>query len=1024
MDHRVVDKKLQILRQLEIELSQPIEGWQFRTAENPEVGKYEMDGGWQRIETPARFPAGKTVFLKTRFTVPESVELKDTYLSFGFEDLEGLLFVDGEPYAGLDALHDRVPVPRAGALQIEIEFTSVPALWRAPELAAHGSVFSGSSICVVNRKIEQLYYDVRFAWETARVSADPRRKPLLETAIETALLAVDLTSPRQRLLREVGRARRMFRQQLAAIGPDPEAGGIYAVGHTHIDVAWLWPLRETVRKCSRTFSTACRLMERYPHFRFTCSQAQLYQYTKENYPALYRQIKKWVKSGRWETAGAMWVEADCNATSGESLVRQILHGLRFFHQEFGTRPRICWLPDVFGYPSSLPEILAGCGVEYFYTYKLHWQAENPFPHSLFHWRGLDGTEVLAHVVNHLGAYNNRLDPEHMSVGWDRYAQKAEYPEVIFPFGAGDGGGGVSEELLEMYKRAEGRFPGLPAVRIGTAESFFDQVVEADPDLPVWDGELYVQTHRGTYTTQSATKRANRQGELLLRDAEIFGSLALLAGKEFPTDSIDEAWKQILLLQFHDILPGSSIDVVYDESRAEYARALATAQQVAEESVAAIVSRPGRGKNDGICVFNSLSWPRQDVFAARIPDWEGPISLIGPDGARHPVQVVSRGDGEATILCRGGAVPATGYALYSLSDRDAGVEDELSVSPTRLENRFIRLTLNRQGGVIRLYDKINRRDIIPRGAVGNDLQLFQDGPEREDAWNIHETSDKRRYPFEGQTTVRVIETGPVRGLVRVERVHRHSCFEQDIAIYGGSNRIDFITRVDWQERQTMLKVAFPLEVRTTRATYEVQFGAYERPTHRNTSWDQQKFEVPGQQWADLSEAGYGVSLLNDSRYGYDVKDHVLRLTLLRSTIWPDPQADRGQHEFTYALLPHAGSWVEGETVRRAWELNAPARAFPVRLESGADRARSFISFAGAAAVLQALKPAEDGRGLILRLYEPNGGRGELSVRVDFPVCRVLECNLVEEDAGEVALRKGTFRVAIRPFQIRTFRLLTD
>ena len=1024
MDYRVVDKKLQILRELETEFSQPIKGWQLRTAENPATGEYKFDSSWQRSETPARFPAGKTVFLKTRITVPESVELADTYLSFGFEDLEGLISIDGEPYAGLDALHDRVPVPRTGALKVEIEFMSMPALWRAPELAARCSVFWGGDIRVINRKIEQLYYDVRFAWETAKVSTDPRRKPLLEAAIEAALLAVDLTLPRQRLLQEVGRAQKILRQQLAAIEPDPEAGGIYAVGHTHIDVAWLWPLRETVRKCGRTFSTACRLMERYPHFRFTCSQAQLYQYTKENYPALYSQIKKWVKSGRWETAGAMWVEADCNATSGESLVRQILHGLRFFDQEFGTRPRICWLPDVFGYPSSLPEILAGCGVEYFYTYKLHWQAQNPFPHSLFHWRGIDGTQVLAHVVNHLGAYNNVMDPEHLSIGWDRYSQKAEYPEVIFPFGAGDGGGGVSEELMEMLKRAEGQFPGLPAVRIGTAEGFFDEVAEAGPELPVWDGELYVETHRGTYTTQSAAKRANRQSELLLRDAEIFGSLALLTGKEFPADSIGEAWKQTLLLQFHDILPGSSIDVVYAEATAEYARIRATAQQVAKESMAAIVPCPVSGQNDGVCVFNSLSWPRQDIFAAQIADREGQISLAGPDGTRYPAQVVSRREGEATILCRGDAVPPMGYALYSLSDQAADVEEELSVSPTRLENRFFRLTLNRQGGVTRLYDKINRRDILPRGTIGNDLQLFQDGPEREDAWNIHETSDKRRYPFEGQTTVQVIESGPVRGLVRVKRSHRSSCFEQDIALYSGSKRIDFITRVDWQERHTMLKVAFPLEIRSTRATYEVQFGAYERPTHRNTSWEQQKFEVPGQQWADLSEAGYGVSLLNDCRYGYDVKENVLRLTLLRSTIWPDPQADRGQHEFTYALLPHTGSWVEGETVRRAWELNVPARAFPVRLADGVDSSRSFISFAGTEAVLQTLKPAEDGRGLILRLYEPNGGRGDLSVSVGFPVREVLECNLVEEDAGEVALHKGVFRVAIRPFQIRTFRLLMD
>ncbi len=1024
MDYRVVGKKLQILQGLAIENSRPVTGWQARTADHIAPGEYRFDVPWRKTPVPVTFPAGKTVFLRTEVTVPAGLPLDRTYLSFDFPDMEGLLRLDGAAYAGIDWAHPRVVVPKRGRLEVELEFMSVPGIWQAPEPASRRGTFGGGSLCVVDREIESFCYDLRFAWETARTITDPRRKPLLDEAIEAALLAVDLTLPRERLLSEVARAGRLLRQKLGAIAPDREAGSLYAVGHTHIDTAWLWPLRETVRKCGRTFSTACRLMERFPDYRFTCSQPQLYQYTKQHHPEVFREIKKWVKTGRWETAGAMWVEADCNATSGESLIRQMLYGLDFFRKEFGTRPRMCWLPDVFGYPASLPTILAGCGVKYFYTYKLHWQAKNPFPVHLFRWRGLDGSEVVAHVVNHVGAYNNMMTPEHLAKGWDLYAQKAEYPEVIFPFGFGDGGGGVTEDMMEMFKRAKGQFPGLPAVRLGTAEGYFDDVVAARPALPLWDGELYVETHRGTYTTQSEMKRANRLTELRLREAEIIGSLASLAGQKFDAAALRGAWEATLLQQFHDILPGSSIGEVYAEALPSLARVQAEVGRVAEAGMAALGRTDIGGPANALCVFNTLSWERQDVVTAEIPDAKGVRSITASDGTRHAVQVVGRSRGRATIVCRPGALPALGYAVLPLSSEPADAFDgKLSVSMTRIENDFFRIALNREGGITRLYDKRSRRDVLAPGTVGNELQLLQDGPEFEDAWNVHDTNDKRHYPFEGATTVRLVETGPVRGVVRVKRTHRGSTFEQDIVVYAGVARIDFVTRVDWQERQTLLKVAFPLDVRATRATYEVQFGACERATHRNTSWEQQKFEVPAQRWADLSETGFGVSLLNDCRYGYDALENVLRLTLLRSASWPDPQADRGRHEFTYALLPHAGGWAEGETVRRAWELNVPATARPVRCAAGEPEAHNFITIDGLDVVVETLKPAEDGRGLILRLYEPNGARGEATVRLRTPVKRVVECNLVEENGAAVTVRQGAFRVPVRPFAIRTFRLLT-
>ena len=1022
MDHRIVTKKLQMLQGMAAEFVAPVPAWQYRTADHLAPYEYVFAHDWRRAKLPLQIPAGRTVIVKGQASVPRTAAIADTYLSFSFQDMEGILRVDGKAYAGLDANHMRVPVPKHGRIALEAEFISVPAVLHLPELASRSGCFSGASICTADRVIEAFCYDVRFAWETARLITDPRRKPLLEEAIEAALLAVDLTLPRDRLLGEVSQATRILKRRIAGIAPDPEAGSLFAVGHTHIDTAWLWPLRESIRKCGRTFSTACRLMERYPDFHFTCSQPQLYQYTKQHFPEVYAQIRKWVRSGRWETAGAMWVEADCNVTSGESLIRQMLYGIEFFRREFGTRPRMCWLPDVFGYPSSLPEILAGCGVKYFYTYKLHWQATNRFPAHLFRWRGLDGTEVMAHVVNHLGAYNNYPAPDQILKGWELYAQKAEYPEVIFPFGYGDGGGGVNEDMMEMLQRAKGQYPGLPAVRTGTAEQFFDNVAAAAPALPVWDGELYVETHRGTYTTQSAMKRANRTSELLLREAEILGCVASLRGHRFSARTLRHAWEDTLVHQFHDILPGSSIGMVYTEALQAHARVQTDARRSADASLTQIVPCRAGAQGNAVFVFNSLSWPRADVVTVEVPDPGASPCITGTDGIRRPAQVISRAKGKATLVFHPAQVPPMGYAVFPLAHDPAPRAHKISCTPTRIENPFFRITLNRDGAIQRLYDKRNRRDVLPRGSVGNDLQLLQDGPEHEDAWNVHPSIDGRRYSFEGKTRIRVVETGPVRGLVRVQRAHRKSMIEQDIVVYADIARIDFVTRVDWQERNTMLKAAFPLAVRSTRATYEVQFGAYERPTHRNTSWDQQKFEVPGQRWADISESGYGVSLLNDSRYGYDAKDNVLRLTLLRSTTFPDPQADRGRHEFTYSLYPHAGGWVEAQTVRRAWELNVPARPMAMRADGQTPEGHSYVSVEGAGVVIETLKPAEDGQGLILRLYEPHGARGDVTVRLGVPVSSVSECNLVEEDGERLAVKRNAFRFAIGPFQIRTFRLL--
>ena len=662
---------------------------------------------------------------------------------------------------------------------------------------------------------------------------------------------------------------------------------------------------------------------------------------------------------------------------------------------------------------SLPQILKGSGIAYFYTYKLHWQSRNRFPHSTFQWRGLDGSEVLAHIPWSVHAYNGDPIPSQLRQGWERHPQKGVYPELLFPYGWGDGGGGANDEMLGRIKRASRPFPGVPRVRIGTVNRFFADIEETNPDLPVWDGELYLETHRGVLTTQARMKRANRKSELLLRDAEILASMAKVSGRRVDTRPLREAWHTTCLHHFHDILPGSSIGQVYDEALADHQEVQETACAVVDRALGALLSRKKRTRNNALFVLNTVSWPRNDVVSAPAP-FAGIKSLVDAAGRVYPVQA----DGRSSLIFEPAVIPPMGYAVLQCSRNVAEPGASFTVTNGKIETPLYRIRLDRDGAIRSLYDKVNKREVVAEGGAANDLQLFQDGPEREDAWNVHATYEKRRYPFDGRTRIQVVEQGPVRGVVRVTRTYRDSTIEQDLMIYARTPRIDFVTRVDWQDRQVMLKAAFPVAVRSPRATYEVQFGAVERPTHRNTSWDEEKFEVAAQRWADLSEAGYGVSLLNDCKYGHDTRDNIIRITLLRSTSWPDPNADKGRHEFTYSLFPHAGNWTDAGTVRRAAELNIPVRA--VATATAEPAAVSFFEVEGPA-VLDTVKPAEEGGGIVLRLYEPHGGRGEVRVRCKGPIETVTACNLVEEDEDEVRVREGMFRFSMKPFQVRTFRV---
>jgi len=821
-----------------------------------------------------------------------------------------------------------------------------------------------------------------------------------------------------------------------AINRSPDLPRITVSGHAHLDVGWMWPYWRTRQKIAHTVSNVLGLMERYPDYHYSQSQPQLLQWLKEDVPELYARVKQRVAEGRFEPVGAMWVEADCNLTSGESLIRQIIHGTRFWQQEFAVRPRQIWLPDVFGYSAALPQIMLGCNIPVFMTTKISWNQFNRMPCDTFRWRGIDGSEVLTHFITApelngtttFYTYNGPLRPADMTGTWMNYRQKDINDHLLYLGGWGDGGGGPAEEQIERLQ-IMADLPDFPQVRAGRAGDYFTELYQRvweNPRLPTWVGELYLEYHRGTYTSQARVKQANRRAELFYREVELLNAWASLYGMPSRQEQLNQGWRLVLLNQFHDVLPGSSIHEVYDDAERIYAEAHAVGKKIYDEALAVVLQHIPVGER-ALLLLNTLAWERTDPIQApaqlapslphaqQTTDWEG-NQLLLLDGLRVPpcgVQVVSTASSAATGEAQ---TPSTCRATY------AG--DEAIV----LQNAYYDLRIDDQGEISRLYDKRAERDILASGHTGNQLIAYEDRPLNFDAWDIDLFYEEKPYPVQLVTSMRIIEEGPVRATVEIVRPYLSSRITQRISLWRNSPRIDIATEIHWHERQSLLKAVFPLAINSTRATYEIQFGSVERPTHRNTSWDIARFEVCAHRWIDVSEGGYGVSLLNDGKYGHDVHDNVVRLTLLKSAVYPDAHADEGLHRFTYSLLPHVGDWREAQSVRRAYELNVPVLCVagspgssPIHRGSPLDQRTSFIQTGCTHVIIETVKPAEDGDGLIVRLYEAHNQRGRGTLTFATSLLSAQECNLLEEPLNAVSYQRNTLSFQVRPFEIKTFRV---
>ena len=887
--------------------------------------------------------------------------------------------------------------------------------WIEDQSKRHGSYDGTLRSC----RVARLDYDKWQLWFDFVIANDLVRSLPDGTARRMQVLRI--ASDAQTVLATQGAAAaRKAIARIYELAPDPAAPIVYAIGHAHIDTGWLWPVRETIRKCARTFSSQIHNIETYPGYKFGASQAQLYDFTRRRYPALYEKIKKAVADGSWEIQGGMWVEADCNLPSGESLVRQFLVGKNFFRDEFGVDVQNLWLPDVFGYSGNLPQILRRAGMGYFLTQKLSWNVYNKFPHNTFWWRGIDGSTVLAHFPPE-DDYNSRLIPSGLRKHETNNAEAGLVDEAISLFGIGDGGGGPTENYIERGIRCQ-HLNGCPPVRFSFAQPALEKMAAYGDRLDTWDGELYFELHRGTFTSQTAIKRWNRRAEEAFRAAEMLCAMAAFpaGGSEgaapqpfaYPAEAFLDLWKRLLINQFHDIIPGSSIRRIYDEQVPRVQAVVKRLKELQAEAAATLLAPDA----DAVSFFN----PSSTSFRGALPLPSG-WSAATQDGAPLPVQASS--DGPVALV----SVPPLSFATIRRAEQGFGgaapgrcPAPSAAAAQLVLENALVRYVFDPATlQLVECLDKETGRRLVTADEPANRLELFEDIPHCYDAWDVEE------YALDMRTdTARVISveavSGPVRqGLVATLSIGSATTLRQQIWLEEGSKRLDFVTDADWHENHKFLRVAFPVAVQTQEARFEIQYGSVARPTHDNTKWQHAQFECVGHRYADLSEHDFGAALLNDSKYGYRAKRNELSLSLLRAPTYPDADADRGPNHFVYAFLPHAGDLASSDVLAHAAILNqgverfegmalrpGPASPLPVRVDGP-------VEFA-------VLKRAEKEDCLVLRLVELRGVRSEARITLAPGAGRLVETNLMEwEDLGEVDVSRP---LEFSPFAIRTFKLV--
>ncbi|HEY0866476.1 MAG TPA: alpha-mannosidase [Fimbriimonas sp.] len=942
---------------------------------------------------------------------------------------ERTVWKDNSPWCGVDVEHSDFGWLEGSAMSgggtaaeggEEVEYY-VQAYTRNAQTTVHGKEkprtptterVDRAELVVVDPETKDLLFDVDFAVGLA--TATDRDDPTFAIVLRALNDVANLYDEANR--ETVGRCRKILRDALGSINGEIKHT-IVPVGHAHLDTAWLWPLSITKLKMAHTTATQLGLMERYPEYVFVHSQASQYEWLEKDYPDLFERVKAAIARGQWEPVGSMWVEADCNLTGAESMIRQFLYGRRYFRKHFGYTTDDMWLPDVFGYSAALPQILAKFNIKYFLTQKISWNQMNKFPHHTFWWQGIDGTKIWSHFPP-ADTYNASGEPKEVLYSVKNYKDHGRMDQSLYVFGFGDGGGGPTERHLELLRR--GRMsPNYPEVASGKkAIDFFRESKAKSRDLATWVGELYLELHRGTYTSQAANKKGNRLSEFLLRDAELLSCFAPDYPASYPQEELEAAWKLVLLNQFHDIIPGSSVREVYEDSDRDYAAIAEVGNRIVEEKLRAIgQTMDSAGMARPVALFHNSTM----VSQGEIPWTEEtvPTSLAAADEVL-PIQLVEE-FGERKLVFPTPQAALGSVVVGDLSDQTPDTKNRLKSSARRIENSELSVRFDANGNLTSIQSLEDGMEFLEAGKLGNVFQLMDDKPLFWSAWDVDPFAFETAQDLLRSESFEIVEKGPVRVAAEVVKKFGRSTLRQRISL-GPTPGIRFDTEIDWQEEDKMLKVAFPVNINSGRATYEIQFGNVERPTHYNTSWEVAKFEVCAQKWVDLSEGDQGVALINDCKYGHDIHGNVMRLTLLRSPKAPDPIADMGRHRFTYTLVPHFGPCNYAGIVQAAYALNAPVRHAHLQPKPGTESLlRAFVACDDRNIVIETVKKAEDSDDLIVRLYECHNSRGGAELGCAFPVKGAMLCDLEENEIAELDVVDDMVSFDYKPFEIITVKL---
>ncbi len=1044
---------------------------------------------WGGHETHAAF--------KTIITIPQEYAGKKVavILNTGATDIwntdnpQFLVYINGKIICGHDMNHNEVILCKEAVPGEQYEY----ALY-AYSNGAEGRDFLLLDTVTVETDVEELYYDILVPYDIACLlkNTDKLQNEYL-TVLNDAVSILDFRNEGSAEFHETVKKcdeyikKYIYDEKTSLIERDPISNVIVSsVGHTHIDVAWKWPLRQTREKVLRSFSTVLYEMDRYPEYKFMSSQPQLYEFVKEESPEIYSRIKERIAEGRWETEGAMWLEADCNLASGESLIRQILFGTSFFKEEFGTvNNRVLWLPDVFGYSAAMPQILKKSRIDYFMTTKLGWNEFNQIPNDTFLWKGIDGTEVLTYLITTKDyitdpelnkkrtaetTYNGRENANQIMGCWQRYQNKDINENVLTCFGHGDGGGGATISMLEEGRRLAYTLPGCPRVRHSHVLEFFDELNKnlKGKNVPKWNGELYLEYHRGTYTSMARNKKYNRKCEIRNEDAESIALFAFLTGAaaDYPFSEIKECWKKVLLNQFHDILPGSSIEDVYIDSLKQYKEVWESEQKIIDDSLSDIVKKNTDKESlfDVNCgsnflyVFNNTSFERRDAVLL-----DGYFDITDPETGA--VLTCQRTHDFKTVFIAGN-LPQKGYKVYEITEKpadtavtngffeksdsdyfkndaqnDADNDDDNyddKKPDIKISTDFYDVKFNKALEIVSLFDKENNREIIKTGQKGNRLVAFEDIPKEYDAWNIDKFYVEKSWDVNDVISAEIIEDEKVFKCLKVVKRFNNSVITQRINFFNNLRRIDFKTEIDWNESQVLLKTYFPFDVVANKATYEIQYGSVERATHENTSWDAAKYEVCAHKWADISENGYGIALMNDCKYGYSGNETTMSLTLIKSGIFPNPNADREHHEFTYSILPHKGDFRTGDVIKESYFLNYPV--YIMAAKKPKEYVKSFFNIDSDSVILEVIKPMHSEKGsivkideteclkteqnvsVILRFYESFGGRTTANLTSCFQIVSAFECDMLEYTTKRLNLNENKVMLKMNPYEIKTVKLI--